>query len=84
MIYRKPLLIRHYIFKHSLYGVLYRHRESLVHMFSKMIYEVAVNGEHCGAMINDFFVFELENVEMDDFWCQQDGATNLTANETIS
>lgn len=45
---------------------------------------VTVNGERYRAMINDFFVPELEDVDVDDLWFQQDGATCHTANDTIN
>ena len=35
-------------------------------------------------MIYDFFVPELGDVDVDDLWFQQDGATCHTANETIN
>ncbi len=34
-------------------------------------------------MINEFFVPELDDVDVDDLWFQQDGATCHTANATI-
>ena len=46
-------------------------------------HNVTVNGERYRAMINDFFVPELDDVDVDDLWFQQDGATCHTANATI-
>lgn len=34
-----------------------------------------VNGEHCTAMINEFFLPVLEDIDVDDLWFQHDGAT---------
>ena len=35
-------------------------------------------------MINNIFVLELDDVDVDDLWYQQDGAICYTANEIIN
>ena len=45
---------------------------------------VTVKGQQCKAMISDFFVPELEDVDVDDLWCQQDASACHTTNETIN
>ena len=47
-------------------------------------HNVTVNEERYKAVINDFFVPELKDVDADDFWFQQDGGICYTANETIN
>ena len=42
------------------------------------------NGKRYRAMINELFVFELQNVEVDHLWFQQGGATWHTAKETTN
>ena len=44
-------------------------------------HNITVNGERYRAIINDFFVPDLDDVDVDDLWFQQDGATYHTANE---
>lgn len=66
--FHKPLLRRRYILKNTLFSVLNEHREVLAHI-------VPVN--------NGFFVIELKDVDVDDIWFQQDGATRHTASERI-
>lgn len=36
------------------------------------------------AVVNDIFVPELENVDVDELWLQHDGCTRYIFNETIS
>ncbi|EFN78033.1 hypothetical protein EAI_06421, partial [Harpegnathos saltator] len=43
----------------------------------------AVNGARYRDMINQFFVPKLQDMDVDDMWFQQDGATCHTARETI-
>lgn len=45
---------------------------------------VTVNGLRYRAMINDFLWPELEDIDVDDVYFQQDGATCHTSNETIA
>lgn len=61
MITHKSLLRRHNIHKRSLYDVPYRQKESLVHIME--LYK---------AMINDFFMLLLNDVDVDegDLWFQ--------------
>lgn len=40
---------------------------------------VTVNGERYRTMITDFFWPELDDMDLDDIWFQQDGATSHTA-----
>ena len=47
-------------------------------------HNVTVNGACYRGTINDFFVPEFEDVDVDDLWFQQDGATCHTPNETIN
>ena len=42
-----------------------------------------VNGDRYRTMINDFFFENMENIDPDEMWFQQDGATCHTANATI-
>lgn len=44
---------------------------------------VTVNGDRYRTMINDFFFENMENIDPDEMWFQQDGATCHTANATI-
>lgn len=44
---------------------------------------VTVNGQRYRAMITDYFWPELEDMDLDDMWFQQDGATSHTAHATI-
>lgn len=80
MIIHKPLRRRRYILKKSLFGVLY----GPYFFKNEAGHNVTVNGERYRAMINDFFVPELKDVDVDDLWFQQDGATCHTANDTIN
>lgn len=45
---------------------------------------VTVNGVRYRAMINDFVFPEIDDIDTDDIWFQQDGATCHTAKETIN
>ena len=45
---------------------------------------VTVNGIRYRAMINQFLFLKIDDIEADDIWFQQDGATCHTANETIN
>lgn len=45
---------------------------------------VTVNGVRYRKMITDFLWPEIEDMDLDDMWFQQDGATCHTANETIT
>ena len=45
---------------------------------------VTVNGERYKAMIKDFFILELKDVDVSNIWFQQDRATYNTANVTIN
>ena len=45
---------------------------------------VTVNGIRYRAMINQFLFPEIDDIDTDDIWFQQDGATCHTANETIN
>jgi len=44
---------------------------------------VTVNGERYRAMITDFFLPHLNDIDVEDYWFQQDGATCHTAHDTI-
>lgn len=44
---------------------------------------VTVNGNRYRTMINEFLLPNLEDMDMDEMWFQQDGATCHTARETI-
>lgn len=44
---------------------------------------VTVNGERYRAMITEFVWPELDGMDLDDMWFQQDGATSHTANVTL-
>ncbi|XP_073831484.1 uncharacterized protein [Musca autumnalis] len=44
---------------------------------------VTVNGDRYRAMITDYFVSELDGMNVDELWFQQDGATCHTAHVTI-
>ncbi|EFN78794.1 hypothetical protein EAI_16705, partial [Harpegnathos saltator] len=44
---------------------------------------ITVNGARYCDMINQFFVSKLQDIDVDDMWFQQDGATCHTARETI-
>lgn len=45
---------------------------------------VTVNGNRYRDMINDFFWPQLNGMDLDDMWFQQDGATCHTAHDTIA
>ena len=45
---------------------------------------VTVNGIRYRAMINQFLFLKINDIDADDIWFQQDGATCHTANETIN
>lgn len=47
-------------------------------------HNVTVNAEYYWVKINDFFVPEFEDGNVDDFWFQRDGATWHAASETIN
>ena len=47
-------------------------------------HNVTVNWEWYRTMINHFFVPKLADVDKDDLWFQQNGATCHTVNETIN
>jgi len=44
---------------------------------------VTVNGDRYRAMINDFFIPELDHLDVGELWFQQDGATCHTARATL-
>ena len=44
---------------------------------------VTVNGERYRTMINEYFFRDMDGIDPDEMWMQQDGATCHTANETI-
>ncbi|GFV30851.1 transposable element Tcb2 transposase [Trichonephila clavipes] len=46
-------------------------------------HNVTVNGDRYRAMINNFFIPELNNHDVQELWFQQDGATCHTAHATI-
>ncbi|GFV84353.1 transposable element Tcb2 transposase [Trichonephila clavipes] len=46
-------------------------------------HNVIVNGDRYRAMITNFFIPELINHDVQELWCQQDGATCHTARATI-
>ncbi|GFY10869.1 putative transposable element [Trichonephila clavipes] len=46
-------------------------------------HKVTVNGDRYRAMITSFFIFELNNHDVQELWFQQDGATCHTARATI-
>ena len=71
----------------SLLGPAFRHWGALWAPYffkNESGHNVTVNEERYRAMINDFFVSESEDVDVDDLWFQQDGATYHTAKETIN
>ena len=45
---------------------------------------VTVNGIRYSGMINQFLFLKMNDIDADDIWFQQDGATCHTANETIN
>ena len=51
---------------------------------SEADHNVSVDEDRYKAIINDFFVSELEDVDVNDLWLQQDGPIYHTANETIN
>ncbi|GFT26468.1 transposable element Tcb1 transposase [Trichonephila clavipes] len=63
------------------FGTLY----GLVESFFKNDegHNVTVNGDRYRAMINNFFIPELNNHDVQELWFQQDGATCHTARATI-
>ncbi|GFW31957.1 putative transposable element [Trichonephila clavipes] len=64
----------------KLTGALY----GLVEFFFKNDgHNVTVNGDRYRAMINNFFIPELNNHDIQELWFQQDGATCHTARATI-
>ena len=75
MIIHKLLRWCLYILTKSLFVMLYEQRESLVHIYSKVKPAIMlVNGEHYMAIVNEFFVPESDDIDVDDLW--------YTANET--
>ncbi|GFX48173.1 uncharacterized protein TNCV_4115081 [Trichonephila clavipes] len=46
-------------------------------------HNVTVNGDRYRAMINNFFISELNNHDIQELWFQQEGATCHTARATI-
>lgn len=44
---------------------------------------VTVNGNRYRTMLTDYFWHELDGIDLDDMWFQQDGATSHTAHVTI-
>ncbi|GFU22372.1 uncharacterized protein TNCV_5139371 [Trichonephila clavipes] len=46
-------------------------------------HNVTVNGDRYRAMITNFFIPELNNLDVQELWFQQDGATCHTARATI-
>ncbi|GFW14175.1 putative DD41D transposase [Trichonephila clavipes] len=46
-------------------------------------HNVTVNGDRYRAMITNFFIPELNNLDLQELWFQQDGATCHTARATI-
>ena len=44
---------------------------------------VTVNGDRCRAMLEDYLWPELDELDINDMWFQQDGATSHTARVTI-
>ncbi|GFX33919.1 DUF4817 domain-containing protein [Trichonephila clavipes] len=70
-----------YIQKNGLFGALY----GLVESFFKNDegHNVTVNGDRYRAMINNFFIPELNNHDVQELWFQQDGAACHTARATI-
>ena len=51
---------------------------------NKAVQAVTVNGVRYREMITNFLWHELEGMDVDDMWFQQDGATCHTANETMA
>ena len=45
---------------------------------------VTVNGNRYRSMITEYFRHQLDDMDLDDMWLQQDGATSHTANVTIN
>lgn len=41
------------------------------------------NGEHCKCMIIYYFWYEIEGIDEEDIWFQQDGATRYTSGVTL-
>ena len=80
----KCMLRHRYIQKNWLFGVLYGLVESLVRISLKtMLVRTLVNGDRYRAMINDFFVHQLNNHDVQELWFQRNGATCHTARATI-
>ena len=46
--------------------------------------QVTVNGNRYRSMITEYFWSQLDDMDLEDMWFQQDGATSHTANVTIN
>lgn len=58
---------------------------SSAHMWSKMILKMtSVNAVYFPSMLSDILLNQLENLEADDPWIQEDGATSHKTRETIN
>ena len=44
---------------------------------------ITVNGDRYRTMMNDFFIENMEGIDLEEMWFQQDGATCHTANATV-
>ena len=85
MIIHKPLSKHHYIQKRSPFGAhLWDGGIIGPYVFKNDGQTVTVNGERYRDMITNFFVPQLEGINLADMWFQQDGATCLTARDTIN
>lgn len=73
------------IHKKLLFGAEFGPAASLVRTFENDVGKaITVNGERYRTMITDFFWPKLNDINVDDMWFQQDGATCHTADATIN
>ena len=47
-------------------------------------WHVTVNGNRCRSMITEYFWLQLDDMDLENMWFQQDDATSHTANITIN
>ena len=50
---------------------------------NRQVEAVTVNGDRCGAMLNEFLFTKIEEEDIGNIWFQQDGATCHTAETTL-
>lgn len=69
---------------HGLVSSMDKGIQRFIFLKNEVFHNVAAYGELDRGMINDFFVPELENVNVDNFSFLQDGSSCYTPNETIN